>query len=161
YIFVSMTTANYISDLLYRYECVIVPNFGGFVTNEISAKVNHFTHTFYPPTNQLTFNSHLQNNDGLLANYVATARKISYSEAMKVIEKDVAEWKLLLNVEVLELENIGSFKLNKERKLIFEPKNSLNYLTTSFGLDSFVSPAIKRVVYKEKIKQLETFSTEE
>ncbi|HEY9168379.1 MAG TPA: SPOR domain-containing protein [Lutibacter sp.] len=156
-----MTTANYISDLLYRYECVIVPNFGGFVTNEISAKVNHFTHTFYPPTNQLTFNSHLQNNDGLLANYVATARKISYSEAMKVIEKDVAEWKLLLNVEVLELENIGSFKLNKERKLIFEPKNSLNYLTTSFGLDSFVSPAIKRVVYKEKIKQLETFSTEE
>ncbi len=156
-----MTTANYISDLLYRYECVIVPNFGGFVTNEISAKVNHFTHTFYPPSNQLTFNSHLQNNDGLLANYVAASKKISYSEALKVIEKDVTEWKLLLNVEVLELENIGSFKLNKDRKLIFEPTNSLNYLTASFGLGSFVSPAIKRVVYKEKIKQLETFSTEE
>lgn len=156
-----MTTANYISDLLYRYECIIVPNFGGFVTNEISAKVNHFTHTFYPPSNQLTFNPHLQNNDGLLANYVAAAKKISYSEALKVIEKDVAEWKLQLNVEVLELENIGSFKLNKERKLIFEPTNSLNYLTSSFGLGSFVSPAIKRVVYKEKIKQLKTFSTEE
>lgn len=160
YIFVSMTTANYISDLLYRYECVIVPNFGGFVTNEISAKVNHFTHTFYPPSNQLTFNSHLQNNDGLLANYVAAAKKISYSEALESIEKDVAEWKLLLNVEVLELENIGLLKLNKERKLIFEPSNSINYLTASFGLGSYVSPAIKRVVYKEKIKQLETSSTE-
>lgn len=156
-----MTTANYISDLLYRYECVIVPNFGGFVTNEISAKVNHFTHTFYPPSNQLTFNSHLQNNDGLLANYVAAAKKISYSEAIEIIEKEVAEWKLLLQVEVLELENIGSFKLNKEHKLIFEPTNSLNYLTSSFGLGTYVSPAIKRVVYKEKIKQLETFSTEE
>ncbi|HSQ47637.1 MAG TPA: SPOR domain-containing protein [Lutibacter sp.] len=155
-----MTTANYISDLLYRYECVIVPNFGGFVTNEISAKVNHFTHTFYPPSNQLTFNSHLQNNDGLLANYVAAAKKISYSEALESIEKDVAEWKLLLNVEVLELENIGLLKLNKERKLIFEPSNSINYLTASFGLGSYVSPAIKRVVYKEKIKQLETSSTE-
>jgi len=155
-----MTTANYISDLLYRYECVIVPNFGGFVTNEISAKVNHFTHTFYPPSNQLTFNSHLQNNDGLLANYVAAAKKISYSEALESIEKDVAEWKLLLNVEVLELENIGLLKLNKERKLIFEPSNSVNYLTASFGLGSYVSPAIKRVVYKEKIKQLETSSTE-
>ncbi|MDT8418432.1 MAG: SPOR domain-containing protein [Lutibacter sp.] len=156
-----MTTANYISDLLYRYECVIVPNFGGFVTNEISAKVNHFTHTFYPPSKQLTFNSHLQNNDGLLANYVATAKNISYSEALEVIEKEVAEWNLLLNVEVLELENIGSFKLNKEHKLIFEPTNSLNYLTSSFGLGSYVSPAIKRVVYKEKIKQLETSSTGE
>ena len=161
YIFVSMTTANYISDLLYRYECVIVPNFGGFVTNEISAKVNHFTHTFYPPSNQLTFNSHLQNNDGLLVNYVAAAKKISYSEALESIEKEVAEWKLLLNVEVLELENIGSFKLNKEHKLIFEPTNSLNYLTSSFGLDSYVSPAIKRVVFKEKVKQLETYSTKE
>lgn len=161
YIFVTMTTANYISDLLYRYECVIVPNFGGFVTNEISAKVNHFTHTFYPPSKQLTFNSHLQNNDGLLVNYVAAAKNISYSEALKVIEKEVVEWKLLMNVEVLELENIGSFKLNKERKLIFEPSNSLNYLSSSFGLGSYVSPAIKRVVYKEKIKQLEPFSTEE
>ncbi|KUO67844.1 MAG: hypothetical protein APF83_10660 [Lutibacter sp. BRH_c52] len=156
-----MTTANYISDLLYRYECVIVPNFGGFVTNEISAKVNHFTHTFYPPSKQLTFNSHLQNNDGLLVNYVAAAKNISYSEALEVIEKEVVEWKLLMNVEVLELENIGSFKLNKERKLIFEPSNSLNYLSSSFGLGSYVSPAIKRVVYKEKIKQLEPFSTEE
>lgn len=161
YIFVSMTTANYISDLLYRYECVIVPNFGGFVTNEIPAKVNHFTHTFFPPSKQLTFNSHLQNNDGLLANYVAVAKKISYSEALESIEKEVVEWKLLMNVEILELENIGSFKLNKERKLIFEPTNSLNYLTSSFGLGSYVSPAIKRVVYKEKIKQLEPFSTEE
>ncbi|NEW79398.1 MAG: SPOR domain-containing protein [Gelidibacter sp.] len=156
-----MTTANYISDLLYRYECVIVPNFGGFVTNEIPAKVNHFTHTFYPPSKQLTFNSHLQNNDGLLANYVAAAKKISYSEALVAIEKEVVEWKLLMNVEVLELENIGSFKLNKERKLIFEPTNSLNYLTSSFGLGSYVSPAIKRVVYKEKIKQLEPFLTQE
>jgi hypothetical protein len=156
-----MTLSNYISDLLYRYECVIVPNFGGFVTNEISAKVNHFTHTFYPPSKQLSFNSHLQNNDGLLTNYVASAKKISYSEALESIEKEVAEWKLLLNVEVLELENIGSLKLNKERKLIFEPVKSLNYLTSSFGLGSYVSPAIKRAVFKEKVKQLEPFTTEE
>jgi len=160
-IFVSMTLAAYISDLLYRYECVIVPNFGGFVTNKISAKVNHFTHTFSPPFKQLTFNSHLQNNDGLLANYVATAKNISYLEAMKAIEKEVNSWKLLLNSEILELENIGSFKINKEQKIIFEPINSLNYLTSSFGLGTYVSPAIKREVYKGKIKLLEPFTAEE
>ena len=156
-----MTTANYISDLLYRYECVIVPNFGGFITNEISAKVNHFTHTFYPPSKKLSFNPHLQNNDGLLANYIAGAKNISYSQALEFIEKEVSSWKLLLNTEQIELENIGSLKINKEHKIIFEPANSINYLTSSFGLGSYVSPAIKRIVYQEKIKQLEPFSREE
>lgn len=153
-----MTLAKYISDLLYRYECVIIPNFGGFVTNEISAKVNHFTHTFYAPSKQLTFNSHLKNNDGLLANYIATAKNISYAEAIKSVEKEVESWKLLLIKEELELENIGSFTINKEGTLIFEPNNVVNYLTTSFGLSSYVSPAVKRITYKENLKQLETIA---
>ena len=150
-----MKLAPYISDLLYRYECVIVPNFGGFVTNEISAKVNAFTHTFYAPSKQLTFNSHLQNNDGLLANYIANVAKISYSNAVEVINAEVKNWKLQLKNEEIELENIGSFTLNNKGKLIFEPVTSINYLTSSFGLNSYVSPAIKRIEYKEKVKQLE------
>ncbi len=153
-----MTLAKYISDLLYRYECVIVPNFGGFVTNEISAKVNHFTHTFYAPSKQITFNSHLQNNDGLLANYIASIENLSYAEAIESLENEVAVWKLLLKNEELDLENIGSFNLNQEGKFIFDPSNSINYLTTSFGLNSYVSPAVKRIAYKEKARQLETIA---
>jgi len=151
-----MTLANYISDLLYRYECVIVPNFGGFVTNEISAKINHFTHTFNAPSKQLTFNSHIQNNDGLLANYVATSKSISYQKAIEFIQEEVSKWNNSLTNEELELENIGTFHLNNEQKLIFEPSNTINYLTSSFGLSSYVSPAVKRITYKEKITQLET-----
>jgi hypothetical protein len=151
-----MTLANYIGDLLYRYECVIVPNFGGFVTNEISAKVNHFTHTFHAPSKQLTFNAHLQNNDGLLVNYVASVKSISYSKALELIEQEVALWKASIATEEFELENIGSFHLNNEGKYIFEPANTVNYLTSSFGLSSYVSPAVKRIEYKEKVKQLET-----
>ncbi|NLP57062.1 SPOR domain-containing protein [Lutibacter sp. B1] len=151
-----MTLAKYISDLLYRYECVIVPNFGGFVTNEISARVNNYTHTFYAPSKQLTFNSHLQNNDGLLVNYVAGAKNISYSNAVEFIETEVDFWKNSLKKEELELENIGSFNLNSEGKLIFEPNKTVNYLTSSFGLSSYVSPAVKRIAYKEKVRQLET-----
>lgn len=157
-IFVYMTLATYISDLLYRYECVIIPNFGGFVTNEISAKVNHYTHTFSAPSKQLTFNSHLQNNDGLLTNYIANIQQISYNKALKIIENEVNEWKLKLNTEELELENIGSFQISKSGKLLFEPANTINYLTSSFGLNTFVSPAIKRIAYKEKVKQLETIA---
>ncbi|MEX1382568.1 SPOR domain-containing protein [Lutibacter sp.] len=153
-----MTLATYISDLLYRYECVIVPNFGGFVTNEISAKVNHFTHTFYAPSKQLTFNANLQNNDGLLANYIASSENISYSKALDNIYKEVESWEQLLKNEVLSIENIGTFSINTNGNYIFEPANTINYLTSSFGLNSYNSPAIKRIEYKQKVKQLETIA---
>ncbi len=153
-----MTLATYISDLLYRYECVIVPNFGGFVSNEISAKVNHFTHTFYAPSKQLTFNVNLQNNDGLLANYIALSQNVSFSKATEFINKEVEAWKKVLKNETLAVENIGTFTLNTNGNYIFEPVNTVNYLTTSFGLNSLDSPAIKRLEYKQKVKQLETIA---
>ena len=37
-----MILATYINDLLYRYDCVIVPDFGGFVTNRVG-EVPDFT----------------------------------------------------------------------------------------------------------------------
>lgn len=151
-----MTLANYISDLLYRYECVIVPGFGGFVTNEISAKVNHFTHTFYPPSKQLTFNGNLKSNDGLLVNYFSQTKNIPYAEALKEIEEAVSRWKSVLTEEELELDKIGSMHLNKSGNIVFEPNSNVNYLTDSFGMSSFVSPAVKRLAYKEQVRQLKT-----
>ncbi|MBV1888051.1 MAG: SPOR domain-containing protein [Urechidicola sp.] len=151
-----MNLENYISDLLYRYECVIVPNLGGFVTNETSAKVNHFTHTFYPPTKKISFNSYLKHNDGLLANYISSVEKIPFSEAVKNIQTTVNEWNFLLENEAIEIAKIGTINLNKEKKIVFEPSVSDNYLTSSFGLNSFYSPAVKRLEYAEKVRQLET-----
>jgi hypothetical protein len=145
-----MTLAKYISDLLYRYDCVIVPNFGGFVANKISAKVNRFTHTFYAPTKQLTFNAHLKNNDGLLVNYIATAKNISYVNVVNFVKTEVAKWQTTLSQEELELENIGALHKNENGAIIFEPIYSVNYLTSSFGLNTYVSPAIKRFSVNEK-----------
>lgn len=153
-----MTLAKYISDLLYRYECVIVPNFGGFITNEISAKVNHYTHIFSAPSKQIAFNSHLQNNDGLLVNYIAASENITYSKAINYIANEVESWKNALKKEELEIENIGSLTINNEGNYIFEPSNTVNYLTSSFGLNSFNSPAVKRIEYQQKVKQLETIA---
>ncbi|HKJ06742.1 MAG TPA: SPOR domain-containing protein [Flavobacteriaceae bacterium] len=140
-----MTLAKYISELLYRYECVIVPTFGAFVTNTVSAQVNHFTHTFYPPSKKITFNSNIKNNDGLLVNYIANSEQISYDKAFSYIKKELATWNALIAEEGLELAQIGSFNINENNQLIFEPNTTTNYLTSSFGLDSYVSPAVKRI----------------
>lgn len=155
FIFALMKLENYISDLLYRYECVIVPDFGGFVTNETSAKVNHSTHTFYPPTKQISFNCNLKNNDGLLANYIATVDKISYSAAMNFIAFEVERWTDKLILSQLDLENVGDLFF-QHKAVQFEPTKSVNYLTSSFGLNSFSSPEIKRTAYLETVTNLNT-----
>ena len=101
-----MQLETYISDLLYRYDCVIVPEFGAFLTQRISAKVHETTHAFYPPKKVLSFNEQLQANDGLLANYIASSERISFEQANKRIVEIVASWNLQLKSTVLELENI-------------------------------------------------------
>ncbi|HQV36445.1 MAG TPA: SPOR domain-containing protein, partial [Flavobacterium sp.] len=62
-----MRIEQHISQLLYRYQCVTVPGFGAFLTENRSAQLVQDTNTFYPPKKVLSFNFHLKNNDGLLA----------------------------------------------------------------------------------------------
>lgn len=147
-----MNLANYINDLLYRYDCVIVPDFGGFVTNTIGAKLDTNAHTFYPPTKQITFNSHLKHNDGLLANYIASSLDISFDKASTAISLAVIKWQNEIQSKSVVIENLGVLSLNTEKQIIFEPKNTTNYLTSSFGLSSFESSVIER--YKEQVKPL-------
>lgn len=151
-----MNVAHYISQLLYRYQCVTVPGFGAFLTETSSAKIQESNHTFYPPKKEISFNSYLKNNDGLLANHIAIAEKMSYEVAVTAIEKEIQTWKTQLqHNEVLSLKNIGDLKLNQENNLVFEPSKQLNYLTDAFGLSSFVSPIVKREEYKLQVEALE------
>lgn len=147
-----MNLANYINDLLYRYDCVIIPDFGGFVTNTIGAKLDHNTHTFYAPTKQISFNNHLKHNDGLLANYIASAENISFEKANTLISLAVIKWQNELQSKNIIINNLGSLHLNAEKHIVFEPENKTNYLTTSFGLTTFNANTIER--YKEQVKPL-------
>ena len=141
-----MSVEKYINELLYRYDCVIVPNFGGFITNKIGAKVNSFTHTFHPPTKQITFNTHLKQNDGLVVSYIAAVENISFEKALAKINASVASWNESLKNGAVVFENIGALAFNAEKQLIFEPQKEHNFLTNSFGLSTVSSPAIKHPV---------------
>lgn len=149
-----MNIEQYISQLLYRYQCVTVPGFGAFLTETISASVNESNHNFFPPKKVISFNSHIKNNDGLLANHIAQAEKLSYNEVVSSIEAEVTLWKnKLQNRDFLIFKNIGLLKLNSENNIVFEGYNHTNYLAESFGLASFVSPNIKREVLKTLVTE--------
>ena len=151
-----MHIEKHISDLLYRYQCVTVPGFGAFLTETVSAHVTGSASSFFPPKKVVSFNANVKNNDGLLANHVALQEKMSYELAVIKIGDVVNEWTYLLqNRNRVVLKNIGEISVNNEMNWVFEPANTVNYLTDSFGLSSFVSPEITREVLKQEVEALE------
>jgi hypothetical protein len=151
-----MQIEKHISDLLYRYQCVTVPGFGAFLTETVSAHVTGSASSFFPPKKVVSFNANVKNNDGLLANHVALQEKMSYELAVIKIGDVVNEWTYLLqNRNRVVLKNIGEISVNNEMNWVFEPANTVNYLTDSFGLTPFVSPEITRVVLKQEVEALE------
>ncbi|WP_136482596.1 HU domain-containing protein [Cognatitamlana onchidii] len=151
-----MQLETYISDLLYRYECVTIPDFGSFLTQCVSATIEPESHTFYAPKKVLSFNEQIQQNDGLLAHYIADIEKIPFEVANKKIAKRVKLLKSYLTQgETLTFKNIGDIVFNNEGKILFEPTYQLNYLTDAFGLSQFVSAEVKRESFKEEVKSIE------
>ncbi len=151
-----MTIATHISDLLYRYDCVIIPGFGAFLTQKESAHYNENAQAFYPPKKRISFNSQLKKNDGLLANYIADVRKVSYSEALYSIGEYVEKLNQQLSKkQPVTLDNLGSLSLSAEGNLQFEPVTENNYLTEAFGLSKVDAIAVTRTVYKKQVQELE------
>ncbi|WP_029034331.1 SPOR domain-containing protein [Salinimicrobium terrae] len=151
-----MAVANYIQDLLYRYECVILPGFGAFITHQHSAGIHPSTQEFYPPKKTVSFNRQLAKNDGLLANYILEAEKISYDDAIEQINLFVHDLNLILEKNrMVNLSNVGTFTLTEDEKLQFEPAAQSNFLKEAFGLSSFTRSEVSREVYKQKAQELE------
>lgn len=151
-----MVLEHYISELLYRYNCVTVPTFGAFLTQRKSAVIHSHTNSFYPPSKVVSFNEQVQTNDGLLISYVADAEKESYEDMLLQVTAITERWKEQLNSgERLKLQHIGELWLNESGKIQFLPLYDTNYLTASFGMSSFVSGAVIREELKAEVETIE------
>ena len=149
-----MKIARYIGDLLYDYECVVIPGLGGFITSETPATINRVTHYFKPPFKKIFFNSQLRANDGLLVNYIAKEQGLTYKEAKSEIDKFVFLChEALKSGKRINFHKIGYIYTNDKENIVFEQDTTINYDAESFGLTSFVSPAVRRLSNEEKLKE--------
>lgn len=139
-----------ISDLLYRHQCVVVPEFGAFLTRFQPARVALETGTWYPPAKLLSFNIQLKTNDGLLAKYIADTERISYDEALHRIGDAVEIWNEgLMRARKICLESIGLLQLNEDGTIQFQPLlEQINYLASSFGLSPLLAHPLPEIAPK-------------
>ncbi|MDP2235929.1 MAG: SPOR domain-containing protein [Bacteroidales bacterium] len=150
-----MKIAGYVGDLLYEYECVVIPGLGGFLTRDHAASVHPLKHYFKPPCREIVFNPLLRTNDGLLLNHIARSEKLSYQDAKGRLDRFVLKCiSVMEEGKRINFRNIGSIYYNKDQQLVFEPDETQNYLSESFGLSGFVSPPIKREEFQQKVEKV-------
>lgn len=112
----------HIEILLLSNDCVIVPDFGGFMAHYVGARYNEDEQTFYPPLRTLGFNSQLRLNDSLLAQSYIEAYDISYPEAIRRIADEVNEIKQRIAEQgEYNFKDIGLIRLNEDRHYEFIP----------------------------------------
>jgi nucleoid DNA-binding protein len=150
-----MQITTYINDLLYRYECVIIPGFGALLTQYHSARIDSDTHVLFPPSKTLSFNRQLQTNDGLLANHIASVEKCSYESALQKLRTYTKKLSLQLTEgTTVSLSNIGDFYFNEENSVQFTPSSTQNFNTTSFGLSSVGIHKVSRLKETHQQKEI-------
>jgi hypothetical protein len=148
-----MKIARYISDLLYEHECVVIPGLGGFISKDHSAVIHPLKHQFKPPYREIVFNPHLRANDGLLLSLIARSENISYQDAKSNLDRFIHKCIDGLNKgHRINFRNIGALTFNQDKQIVFIPDETQNFMASSFGLSSFVSPAIAREGLPEKIE---------
>lgn len=146
-----------IAELLFRHDCVIVPNFGGFVARNYSSNFSKGNNLLYPPSKQILFNKNLIHNDGLLISALAQKKDITLFDAGNQIENYKEYIQSLLTVKKrFELTNIGLLYIDTENALRFEAKADVNFLLESFGFEPIVANELPVEVEPQiKVKQFE------
>ena len=101
------------------------------------ARVDQARGAFHPPLRKVTFNRLIQQNDGIVANYVAQREGLSYPDALAALEKEIDAWNRRLKNDLLIVPGIGEFSLTAEDKLRFLPYEKFNFDLSATGLSTF------------------------
>lgn len=130
--------AQHIETLLLENDCVIVPGLGGFVAHYAPATRVEEENIFLPPTRIIGFNPQLKMNDGLLVQSYMSVYGTNFSDATKIVEREVDELIAALHEEgKVDLPNVGEVRYTIHNTFDFAPYD--NKITTPYlyGLDAF------------------------
>lgn len=129
------TIVSLIEESLLNYDCVVIPQFGGFVLNTKDFTFDESTSTIYPKRKWVAFNERLRSDDGVLAMALAQKEGLKQKDAFKAIH----DFALTLNQRIqageeVILGKVGTFTLQNESKITFEPNPDTNFDLDQYGL---------------------------
>lgn len=130
--------ARHIEILLLENDCVIIPDFGGFIAHYQPARYVKEENLYLPPVRTIGFNPQLTINDGLLVQSYMQAHHTDFPDATRMIEKEVAGLKeQLYQNGCAEMHGIGVLHYNIHSTYEFHPNEDGALSPALYGLSSF------------------------
>lgn len=136
---------DYLKKLLYQYDCVVVPEFGAFLTHYQPAAFSEASGLYLPPRKRVAFNEALRFDDGILANYIMLHEPVTREGAQRHINLFVEDLRQQVGViGHFELDGIGTFSRNDEGKLQFDPSLRHNFFGEAYGMSALSVQLVNR-----------------
>ena len=138
-----------ITELLLDHDCVIVPEFGAFISKETPATLDYVTHRLTPPSKEVRFNGQLITDDELLIGYVAKQQGINMTEAAKQVHDFAMQSLAVVEASgVLRFDGMGVLSRVTDRDYVFQLDEELNLFGDAFGLTPLkLQPIYRRETY--------------
>ncbi|MDR1332117.1 MAG: SPOR domain-containing protein [Tannerella sp.] len=136
--------AIHIERLLPVNDCVIIPDFGGFVLQNCPAVHERDAHLFRPSHKEIVFNPTLKHDDGLIAGAYMQAYGMTFNQARAALKKDVESLKAVLDERrEVTLDAIGTFRREADGAVVFHPvADCARFSLSSYGLAPFHLPPV-------------------
>ena len=143
-----------VESLLFEFDCVILPGFGGFVAQKTNANIHPSGMFAYPASKTIAFNKNLNQNDGLLASKLANQSGLPFDNAQVEVEK-------FIHTIIFELDKskkftfgkIGSFILDTNKNVEFIPFTKINFLLDSYGLPAIqIQPIAQKSIERSEVE---------
>ena len=130
--------SRHIEKLLLFHDCVILPDFGGFITQYVSAAYIPEDGVFQPPYRIVAFNECLSMNDGLLIQSYMQSYDIGYDRAVCLMANAISDLKHHLYEQgTVQIGSLGSLKINTLGGYTFVPQDGGVVTPSLYGLDSY------------------------
>lgn len=124
-------------QLILRHNCVVLPNFGGFVSKTISAQIDFEKGILQAPYKQLLFNRNLINDDGLVVAEYARLNGLYYQEGVSQLTDFTGKLNAdLAQGKQVSISKLGIFSKDPDGIIRFEQDRHFNLLLSSYGLSN-------------------------
>lgn len=131
--------STYISHALILNDCVILPNFGGFVCHNESAYINELSGLLVPATKSITFNASLKHTDNHLAQFIANIERIPLNDAELKVNRYIQDLNTCIErYGQVSIAGVGEFK--KENNDIRFKSENRNYMPATAYMTAIKLP---------------------
>lgn len=144
----------YIKEILINKKKLLVKGLGMFEVVYKPSEIHPILHTFFPPGQYVMFSFDEQESSNELAEYIALKDNVEFSEAEKLVENWIEDFKNTMKIEKeYKLGTLGVFSIDTVGKIQFIPTLDYDISPESFGMEGFTAETVSTKSEDQTIEQ--------